>query len=85
MPFKGGRKGSYYPEGQSRKGGGLCHNHPEVNRVDSSTEVCVTPVTLPSSCPFQTPSPRLTQFPYQKPDSSALPCWMPTEADYEQP
>lgn len=31
MSFKAGRKGSYYPEGQNEKGGGLCHNPSEVN------------------------------------------------------
>lgn len=36
MPFKGGRKGCYYLESQSRMGGGLCDNHPEANTVDSA-------------------------------------------------
>lgn len=55
MPFKGGRKGCYYLEGQSRKGGGLCDSHPEANTIDSCSELYVTPHTLPSSCPVLAP------------------------------
>lgn len=48
-PSRMAGRGVYYLESQNRKGGGLCDNHPEVNTIDSSSELSVMPLTLSSS------------------------------------